>query len=190
MVDRRRVKELVDRLQQTEEELYKKKKKQKKKITCDFSKERIGLWKYIINGKLSYALSAPVIYSMIIPAVILDIFVTIYQAICFPIYKIPKVCRKDYIVIDRYKLPYLNILQKLNCLYCAYFNGLINYVREISIRTEQFWCPIQHSRRIKGVSKRYWDFLQYGEGEDINKEWEKIRQKLYDYDKQKEDKSH
>ena len=40
-------------------------------------------------------------------------------------------------VIDRYALSYLNVIEKLNCVYCEYVNGLIAYVQEIAARTEQ-----------------------------------------------------
>ena len=60
---------------------------------------------------------------MIVPFVLLDLFVTIYQAVCFPVYGIPKVERRTYLVFDRHHLAYLNALEKLNCAYCAYANG-------------------------------------------------------------------
>ncbi|ADV46235.1 hypothetical protein [Nitratifractor salsuginis] len=178
MVNRERVRELTERLRETEKELYRELKNEEDKVSCDFATERIGLWDYIRRGKISYWLSAPVIYGMIVPAVILDCCVTIYQAVCFPIYGIPKVRRSDYIVIDRHRLPYLNALQKLNCAYCGYFNGLIDYVREIASRTEEFWCPIRHSRRVRGVPTRYWHFMRYGDGKDLMKRWKKLREEL------------
>ncbi len=183
MVDRERVRELAQRLRETEEALYRELRDEKERISCDFAEERIGLWEYIRRGRISYGLTAPVIYGMIVPAVILDLSVTIYQAICFPVYGIPKVRRKDYIVLDRHRLPYLNALQKLNCVYCGYFNGLIDYVREIASRTEQFWCPIRHARRVKGVPTRYWHFLRYGDGKDLNRRWKQLREELHEMEK-------
>ncbi len=63
----------------------------------------------------------------------------------------------DYVVIDRYNLFYLDRVEKINCLYCEYFNGVIGYVREIAARTEQFWCPIKYSRGLKDTHSRYVD---------------------------------
>ncbi len=180
MVDRERVRELVQRLRETEEALYRELRDEKERISCDFAEERIGLWEYIRRGRISYGLTAPVIYGMIVPAVILDLCVTVYQAVCFPVYGIPKVRRRDYIALDRHRLPYLNALQKLNCVYCGYFNGLIDYVREIASRTEQFWCPIRHARRVKGVPTRYWHFLRYGDGKDLNRRWKQLRKELHE----------
>ena len=181
-MDRDRLLILAQRLKELEDEIDKELKKgleeKKERLLCDFSAERVSLLKYIAGAKIEHILTAPVIYSMIIPAVIMDIFVSVYQAVCFPAYGIEKVKRDDYIIIDRHKLPYLNLLQKLNCVYCGYFNGLIGYVREIASRTEQYWCPIRHSRPPKGVHERYLNFIEYGEGKDIKEAIEKLRKKI------------
>jgi hypothetical protein len=139
---------------------------------------RVGLWKFLKRTRPMVVLSAPVIYSLIIPFVLLDIFVTIYQAICFPIYHIVKVKRADHISIDRQHLAYLNALQKLNCVYCGYGNGLLSYVREVAARTEQFWCPIKHARRLSGQHARYRDFVDYGDPEAFNSQTVRLRNAL------------
>lgn len=110
-------------------------------------------------------ITAPVIYSLLIPFALLDLFVTVYQAVCFPVYGIPKVRRADHIRVDRQHLAYLNALQKLNCMYCGYCNGLLSYVREIAGRTEAYWCPIKHAARVDGVHAHYGSFLEYGDAE-------------------------
>jgi len=81
-----------------------------------------NLFHYIFTAELRIVLSIPFIYSMIIPAVILDIFLTIYQFTAFPLYGIPRASRKDYFIYDRKFLKYLNLLEKFNCLYCSYVN--------------------------------------------------------------------
>jgi len=126
---------------------------------------RIGLTRYVLRARPLTLLTAPVIYSLIIPLVILDLFVTAYQAICFPVYGIAKVRRADFMIFDRHHLAYLNALQKLNCAYCSYATGLIGYTREIAGRTEQYWCPIKHARRIIGAHGNYTEFVDYGDGE-------------------------
>ncbi len=125
--------------------------------------QRVGLWRYLRDARLVYVLSAPVIYGMIVPLLILDLSVTVYQQICFRIYGIPLVRRSDYLVIDRHHLDYLNAIEKLNCVYCGYGNGLIAYAREITARTEQFWCPIKHARRTLDVHRRAERFFDYGD---------------------------
>jgi hypothetical protein len=110
-------------------------------------------------------LTSPVIYAGIVPFLLLDFFVSLYQAVCFPIYGIAKIKRADYLVFDRHHLAYLNALEKLNCAYCSYANGIIAFTREIAARTEQYWCPIKHARRVIGSHARYAGFDDYGDGE-------------------------
>jgi len=62
-------------------------------------------------------LTAPVIYALIIPVLLLDVFVAVYQTVCFPVYGIPRVRRSDYLAFDREQLAYLNAIEKLNCAY-------------------------------------------------------------------------
>lgn len=73
---------------------------------------------------------------MFIPSVLLDVFVTIYQWICLPFYRINKVQRGDYIMFERKHLYFLNGNEELSCLYCSYGNGLLTYACEIAGRTE------------------------------------------------------
>jgi len=139
-----------------------------------------GIHTYLLNASLLNILTAPVIWFCLVPSVFLDITVTIYQIICFPVYKIPKVRRDDYIVIDRYALNYLNAMEKLNCVYCGYVNGLIAYVQEIAARTEQFWCPIKHARKIGSIHSRYNKFFEYGDGNGYRGKIETIRRDFED----------
>jgi hypothetical protein len=130
---------------------------------------RTRLSTYLLNARPLVVLTAPVIYAVIVPLVLLDLFVSIYQRVCFPVYGIPKVNRGDYLVFDRHHLAYLNALEKLNCAYCSYANGLIAYVREIAGRTEQYWCPIKHARRVIGAHPGYSTFADYGDAEEYRK---------------------
>lgn len=138
------------------------------------------LWAYVRNARPLVALTAPVIYAGIIPFVLLDLFVTIYQAVCFPVYGIEKVRRGDYLIFDRRHLGYLNALEKLNCAYCSYGNGLIGYAREITARTEQHWCPIKHARRAIGAHEHYAEFADFGDAEayvQAQEAWQASRSK-------------
>jgi hypothetical protein len=127
--------------------------------------QRIPLWLYLKTAQLAILLTAPIIYGVLVPLVLLDIAVTLYQQICFRVYHIPLVRRSDYFIIDRHHLAYLNALQKLNCLYCSYGNGLIEYAREISARTEQYWCPIKHARRSPAPHHLTPHFVDYGDAQ-------------------------
>jgi len=126
---------------------------------------RTRLSVYVLNARPLVVLTAPVIYSLIAPLLLLDLFVTFYQIVCFPVYGIPKVRRRDHLIFDRRHLAYLNAIEKLNCAYCSYANGLIAYVREIASRTEQYWCPIKHARRMIGAHPAYSMFEDYGDTE-------------------------
>lgn len=124
---------------------------------------RETLAEFVAHTRPLHLLTAPVIYSLILPFVLLDLCVTLYQAICFPVYHVDKVRRADHIVIDRHHLGYLNFMQKLNCLYCSYCNGLISYVRTVAGRTEAYWCPIKHAYRTQGTHEYQGDFVEYGD---------------------------
>jgi hypothetical protein len=123
------------------------------------------LLRYILGARPAMILSAPAIYALFLPLVLLDLFVALYQAACFPVYGIPRVRRGDYLAFDRGQLAYLNAVEKLNCAYCSYANGVLAYVREVAARTEEFWCPIKHARRVLGVHPRYGGFVDYGDGD-------------------------
>lgn len=111
---------------------------------------------------LKHLISAPFIYVVFFWFVVLDIFVEIYHRVCFPLYWLELVERKKYIKFDRHRLSYLSPLQKFNCLYCSYWNWLINYVSEIAWRTEKYWCWIQHAKDPNFIApKHHENFLAY-----------------------------
>ena len=136
---------------------------------------KTGVFRWLVAYRPQNLITGPIIYSMIFPLVILDVFVSLYQATCFPIYRIPKVRRGDYIVFDRQQLQYLNFIEKFHCTYCAYASGLVTYVTEIVARTEQYFCPIKHARKTLGTHARYARFLAYGEAEDYEARLEAFR---------------
>ena len=126
---------------------------------------RVGLWRYLTGARIATVLTAPLIYSLLIPIALLDLWVTIYQQVCFRVYGIDRVSRADYIVIDRHHLAYLNGIEKINCVYCGYGNGVIAYAREIAGRTEAYWCPIKHARRTLDPHDSFASFMEFGDAE-------------------------
>ena len=145
----------------------------------DFQRRfRVSSLRYILTARLSSLLTAPVIYSMVVPLLITDLTFTLYQQICFRAYGVARVPRSDYLVNDRHKLAYLNTIEKVNCTYCGYANGVIAYAREIFSRTEQYWCPIRHAHRIRGAHARYPNFFDYGDAEAYQTGLEDMRRKL------------
>jgi len=87
---------------------------------------------------------------MIVPSVLLHLFLFIYQQTALRLYQIPLVSLKDYVTFDRKELDYLNSIQKINCLYCSYVNGLFSYAVEIAGRTERYRCPIKNAKKMNG----------------------------------------
>ena len=137
---------------------------------------------YLRRAGLLRILCAPLIWFCIIPAFFLDLIIVVFQFICFPVYNIPKVIRSDYIVLDRHSLKYLNVIEKINCVYCGYFNGLMGFVREVGGRAEQHWCPIKHARKVKAFHSRYNKFFAYGDGDSYKEKLEKIKYDFKDLD--------
>ncbi|BCS89135.1 hypothetical protein [Pseudodesulfovibrio sediminis] len=135
---------------------------------------------YVYDSGLFIILTIPIIWLALVPALFLDLVVVLFQVICFPVYGIPRVKRSQYIVIDRHGLSYLNWLEKLNCMYCGYFNGLMSFVREVAARTEQYWCPVRHARPLKSVHSRYKTFFDYGDAEGYRDGLEEVRKKFDD----------
>ena len=134
-----------------------------------------NFFRWLITDRPQNLITGPIIYSMIVPLLITDLFITFYQLTCFPIYGIKKVKRSDYIIFDRQQLNYLNFIEKFHCTYCAYGTGMIAYISEIVARTEQYFCPIKHARKILGTHSRYAHFLEYGEADNYEAKLEAIR---------------
>jgi hypothetical protein len=179
--------ELIQEIQKKEEEFYYKISRTKVFFEKEVRKQHKLLLKklryYLKEAAIFNILTAPVIWACLIPAILMDLTLSVYQAICFPVYGIPKVVRADYIIMDRRYLSYLNIIEKFNCMYCGYFNGLIAYAQEISARTEQYWCPIKHARKMKFIHNRYKKFLDYGDVKSYRENIETVRRDFKDLNK-------
>lgn len=188
-----RIDELIERIQALEDEVQVEfdKKRDDFRFVLDerrirFSEEvaliqresKRSLVRHVTEASPLSWITAPVIYLGVVPFFVLDLFLFLFQAICFPVYHIPKAKRSDYVVFDRGDLPYLNAIEKLNCLYCGYANGLAAYFAEIAARTEQHWCPIKHARRVKAAHNRYPSFFEYGDAESYRLGLERLRDAL------------
>lgn len=134
-----------------------------------------GFFRWLVTNRPLNLITGPIIYSMIIPLLIVDLLISFYQFSCFPIYKIARVRRVDFIVFDRSQLQYLNFIEKFHCFYCEYANGLIAYIQEIIARTEEYFCPIKHARKIVGSHNRYAHFLNYGDADNFEAKLEAYR---------------
>ena len=134
-----------------------------------------NFFRWLVTDRPQNLITGPIIYSMIIPLLVTDLFITFYQLTCFPIYGIKKVRRADYIIFDRHNLQYLNFIEKFHCTYCAYGSGMIAYISEIVARTEQYFCPIKHARKILGTHARYALFLDFDAAQNYEAKLEEHR---------------
>ena len=123
-------------------------------------------------------MTAPIIYSLIVPIALVDLWITAYQRVCFPIYGISRVRRSAFIVIDRHHLEYLNGIEKLNCVFCGYANGVFAYIREVAGRTEQYWCPIRHGKRVRAPHAHYHEFVDFGDAAGYHRRLPLLRAEL------------
>ena len=149
-------------------------------VLAEHRKLKSSLAAYILDSRWLAIVTAPVIYLGVIPFLFLDLFLIAYQAICFPVYGIPKVKREDYFIFDRGGLKYLNLVESINCIYCSYGNGLFAYAGEVSARTEQHWCPIKHARRLRAPHSRYGHFLDYGNAGQYREQVDAVRNDFVD----------
>ena len=118
--------------------------------------------------RMGHVIVMPIISSLIIPILLMEVWAEYYQRICFPLCKIPYVKRSEYIKIDRHKLKYLGIIQKVYCIYCGYANGVFAYWREMGARTEKYWCGVSHRKEGDFVGQEHQrDFAEYGDEEDF-----------------------
>lgn len=193
-----RISELLERIRLLEEEIEQELKRRRAELHADFENRRIrfereileqqrrfkaGLLAYIFGAELRHVVSAPFVYVVVFPLLLLDLFVSLYQLTCFPLYRIPYVKRRDHFIFDRAHLGYLNLLEKFNCAYCSYGNGLASYIREIIGRTEQYWCPIKHARRVLQAHPYYDGFADYGDAEGYRGELKALRAALAELDR-------
>jgi hypothetical protein len=187
------VADILARIKQLEEDLEAELKRRRLALEADFEHRRVhfeeavleqqrrfktGLWRYMLGAEWRHLACLPFIYGLIVPMLLLDLALTVYQWVCFPLFHIQKVRRSECWVYDRAHLAYLNALEKLNCAYCSYGNGLAAYFSEIASRTEQYWCPIKHARRLLHAHARYHRFVDYGDAENFKAELQRLREAL------------
>ena len=122
---------------------------------------------------LYYAVGMPIIWLMIIPIAVCDVFLEIYHRVCFPILGIAIVPRSRYIrILDRAKLPYLTWYEKLGCAYCGYANGWFHYASVIGGRTENYFCAIMHLEKRGYIpSEHEKSFARYGDEAALKKRY-------------------
>ncbi|MDP4614230.1 MAG: hypothetical protein NWS97_10610 [Limnohabitans sp.] len=187
------IQEFLDRIQQLEAAIEQEAKSRRQQWQADFEERKVrfekevlaqqkrfkaGLLGYVLTADWRHVLCVPFIYPVLVPMLLLDAFITLYQWVCFPLCGIPRVKRSGYFVYDRTHLAYLNWLEKINCAYCSYGNGLMAYGREVVALTEKYWCPIKHARRRMQAHGHYHGFADYGDAENYRAELVRLRTEL------------
>lgn len=175
---------LREKQQQTHYQIKGKRIEFEEAVRQQHKKVKTSLFRTLFISRPQNILTTPIIYGMAIPMVVFDLLISFYQYSCFPIYGVARVKRRSYFIYDRDQLRYLNLIQKINCQYCAYGNGLMAYAAEIIARTEQYFCPIKHAQKRLGAHPRYLRFSEYGDGEHFARDQRRLRAELR---KQKQD---
>jgi hypothetical protein len=112
---------------------------------------RQSIPRFLRESSIPNMLTMPIIGSLIVPVGLLDLWVTLYQAICFRVYGIALVPRS---------------------------NGVFAYVREVAARTEQYWCPIRHAKQVLAPHTHYRQFVDYGDAEGYHRRLMYLRNEL------------
>jgi hypothetical protein len=125
-------------------------------------------------GIIRWLVGAPLVWLMIIPVVISDIFMELYHRIAFPIFGIKTVKRSQYIrIIDREKLPYLTWYEKIGCMYCGYVNGWLHYASVVAGRTQNYFCAIAHLEGRGFIPSEFEkSFAKYGDEATLRRRYE------------------
>jgi len=188
-----KIKEMIEEIEALKLKLGEEIAQQEKYISYEIQNGYVQFEKEILNKQkenmknllawfrdipLLHLLASPLVYGMLIPAILFDIILFIYQQVVFRIFKFKFIKRSDYILFDRQYLGYLNSIEKLNCLYCSYFNGLMQYASAIAGRTELYFCPIKHAKKVAYEHEYYNEFFRYGEENEYQKKLEALRKKF------------
>ncbi len=139
---------------------------------------KTGLLTFLRQSPLAALLVAPAVYGLIAPIALLDLGVYVFQIVCFAAWGMDRIDRSDYVIVDRHRLAYLNGIEKLNCAYCGYANGVIAYAREAASRSEQYWCPIKHALRVRAPHRRYRGFVAYGDARGFRSRLDDLRKQV------------
>jgi hypothetical protein len=143
-------------------------------------RHKVALWPCLQHSRWPVLLTSPLSHAGWPVFALLDAFVSLYQAACFRVYGVPRVRRSDYLMFDRADLPYLNAVEKFSCFYCSCANGVIAHAREIAARTEQYWCPIKHARRVVDAHGHDPQYFAHGDAEAFRLGQQRLRDMLAD----------
>ncbi len=86
--------------------------------------KRLGLTR-VLAGALGMYITVPVF-------IIIHVFVIylLINSIVAPLLKLTNLKPSNYIIIDRYKVQGLGLIDKVNCLFCGWVNGISTYMSQ------------------------------------------------------------
>jgi hypothetical protein len=135
---------------------------------------KTSLFRYAVYSRVLAILTAPFIYACILPFVLLDLFVSMYQWVCFPVYGVPKARLRDYMAIDRNKLRYLNALEGL--IVCTAHMQTDCLPTLWKSQDGAALVPNRaRARRIQQAHDRYSHFLPFGDAAAYRERIDKVR---------------
>jgi hypothetical protein len=128
----------------------------------------LGLWALLLRLRPINIITGPLIYGMVLPLVFLDLSVWVYQYVCFPIYKLPRIVRAQFNAFDRQELRYLDWVSKAHCSYCAYATGVAAFSTAVIGATEAYFCPIKHQHKLQVVTASAVPYVEFEEPEGFD----------------------
>lgn len=188
-----RLQDLHDRIRHIKEAIEQQLRRRRAELHADFEHRRVafeqevlaqqrrfrqGLLRCMAESQWRNVVTAPLIYPLLLPLLLVDLSVTLYQGLCFPLYRVAWGRRRDHMVFERTHLGYLNLIEKLNGAYGSYANGLSSYVREVVARTQQYWCPIKHARRVLGSHPYLAGYADHGDAQGCREGLQSLREAL------------
>jgi len=83
---------------------------------------RIGIWRTFFGG-ISMYLSIPFFVILHVTGLVL-----VFRLVLTPLFQLERLPLGNYIIIDRHKIAGLTFMDKLNCMFCGYANGMLHYL--------------------------------------------------------------
>ena len=78
--------------------------------------------------------------------ILLDLMLSCYHLLAYPLMGLEKVKKKQYFQLDRHKLAYLRRRERIYAIYTAYANGLFRFAKKLASDSEWYWCGIKHQK--------------------------------------------
>jgi len=106
------INEFLDRIRQLEVDIEQEVQRRRQQFQADFDQRKVkfehevlnqqrrfkqGVVNYLLTSDWRHLLTMPLIYPVLLPMLLLDVMVSLYQWVCFPLYSMPRVKRSDFL---------------------------------------------------------------------------------------------